>query len=468
MDKIKNPSLFFIDIPPKINPIKVVKSLHANSHMPNRDNDTITNVKKEAKFYEVVKIYSILFYISRLFGFLPVRIISNKGATRLEFKLKSAWFAYCVIITILMYFALITYFLNREFNIDLGFQVFTRAAESDGFFQNRQAPTKSSTVLVIDRAFQVMLPIYGFVNTTSVRIQINKFVRFVNTWSEISKHFDTAFGSDYAMNLNCLLQFKKGLSFVLIFTYCSTLYKAVTYPGRMLTEEFALFDIFLKFSFVAFVTTAFTISTANTLLSLVTVWIFYREILHGIRTQYENGIRITDRHVNEWKSLIISVREQVKIFEEISSIPELNDLFFFFVSSLCISYMAFSLVLENVEESGAMIPYAVGGLVFSMARTYMKGSLAEVLKEEEQKIARFIVSMRPEGGQCFQEMERAGEHYIDSRARVEMQLISNMILTNPTQVTFGNVIVLNKKLLLSVCSNLASYLVVLLQFKRPA
>lgn len=123
MDKIKNPSLFFIDIPPKINPIKVVKSLHANSHMPNRDNDTITNVKKEAKFYEVVKIYSILFYISRLFGFLPVRIISNKGATRLEFKLKSAWFAYCVIITILMYFALITYFLNREFNIDLGFQV---------------------------------------------------------------------------------------------------------------------------------------------------------------------------------------------------------------------------------------------------------------------------------------------------------------------------------------------------------
>lgn len=106
------------------------------------------------------------------------------------------------------------------------------------------------------------------------------------------------------------------------------------------------------------------------------------QILHGIRTQYENGIRITDRHVNEWKSLIISVREQVKIFEEISSIPELNDLFFFFVSSLCISYMAFSLVLENVEESGAMIPYAVGGLVFSMARTYMKGSLAEVLKEE--------------------------------------------------------------------------------------
>lgn len=163
---------------------------------------------------------------------------------------------------------------------------FTRAAESDGFFQNRQAPTKSSTVLVIDRAFQVMLPIYGFVNTTSVRIQINKFVRFVNTWSEISKHFDTAFGSDYAMNLNCLLQFKKGLSFVLIFTYCSTLYKAVTYPGRMLTEEFALFDIFLKFSFVAFVTTAFTISTANTLLSLVTVWIFYREVMKSDSTYF--------------------------------------------------------------------------------------------------------------------------------------------------------------------------------------
>lgn len=40
--------------------------------------------------------------------------------------------------------------------------------------------------------------------------------------------------------------------------------------------------------------------------------------------------------------------------------------------------------------------------------------------EQEQKIARFIVSMRPEGGQCFQEMERAGEHYIDSRARVEV------------------------------------------------
>lgn len=87
--------------------------------------DNVINTDKKRTFYEIARAYSILLRISQMASLSPFRIMSDRktGVLKLEFKFLSGWFFYSVTSDILIIFFLITYFLNRELNVDLGFQL---------------------------------------------------------------------------------------------------------------------------------------------------------------------------------------------------------------------------------------------------------------------------------------------------------------------------------------------------------
>ncbi|XP_035709883.1 uncharacterized protein LOC118436275 [Folsomia candida] len=145
--------------------------------------------------------------------------------------------------------------------------------------------------------------------------------------------------------------------------------------------------------------------------------------------------------------------------------PELNDLLFTFVTVLGLSYIAISLYLENMQTTGgSMMPYALGALAIAFLRTFAKGQLADLIVMEEHQIGLDVVAMRVNTNINMEHVE--GKNDDAYKTRFEMSVLCNMIFTSPVQIRFANIISLNKKLLLLIISQLASYLVVFLQFKR--
>jgi hypothetical protein len=80
---------------------------------------------EKSKFYEIARIFSFILRAAQLTAVIPLEIISKKGTgiLKFEYKLLSVWFVYSVISFILMIFFLLSYYLNRELNIDLGIKL---------------------------------------------------------------------------------------------------------------------------------------------------------------------------------------------------------------------------------------------------------------------------------------------------------------------------------------------------------
>lgn len=157
---------------------------------------------------------------------------------------------------------------------------FKKASEADGLFQkNEQHPGGSipSTLQFIDRVFQTTVPLFASINFITVQSAV-PLVKFINNWSTILEDFDTAFDKYYKINLQSLKKFKKIMSFVILVSFTIPQIKAFTFAGSLLATDNQFFNLWFKISFVGFISSAFILSTFVTLLSLVTIWIMYREV----------------------------------------------------------------------------------------------------------------------------------------------------------------------------------------------
>ncbi|OXA51514.1 hypothetical protein Fcan01_13114 [Folsomia candida] len=384
-----------------------------------------------SKNYLIAKAFHPLFRIMQILGSLPISIKSTNGMIHYEFHPCSPGVSYRLAVS----------------DDPAGFNI-------------------SSWVLGANQVFRTAIPVFALINVFAVRLRTRSILQFVNGWTSVLHEFEVLFENHYKLRLVALERSHWVIFPFLVVAYIIPMIRINSTSKRFLLTENWVFNFWSKTTLVVFVASAFVLSTIVTLLSLLTIKSVYRQIRKAIahQTKETNG-HLSHHHVKGWIKLVTLVRDQVDLFVRFGSMPELNDLLFTFVTVLGLSYIAISLYLENMQTTGgSMMPYALGALAIAFLRTFAKGQLADLIVMEEHQIGLDVVAMRVNTNINMEHVE--GKNDDAYKTRFEMSVLCNMIFTSPVQIRFANIISLNKKLLLLIISQLASYLVVFLQFKR--
>ncbi|CAG7833062.1 unnamed protein product [Allacma fusca] len=279
-----------------------------------------------------------------------------------------------------------------------------------------------------------------------------KFVHFLNKWNGFELKLAKAFPHfDYDYDFLTLMNLRDNL----ILFY-------VTYPSMVLIPAFLVvycsrFNVFAKLLGILICSQFIAVS----LLEDVKVIMSYKALqqaFHQVRKCIVHFKKIggtMDADVAlSWGQLIQYIREQCdrasryQKFEELFRLIGYTGLVTLFVYIILNGW-------DHAQKRGSVLfilsSVGYGGML--LGRIYFKAVMADEIAQEEFQVARAVLKIDTKN--C------------DHLTNLELKTLVDVITLSPAKISFGNYITLNKRLLLAICSQIVTYLIVLMQFSQP-
>ncbi|ODN01079.1 hypothetical protein Ocin01_05603 [Orchesella cincta] len=312
-----------------------------------------------------------------------------------EFKWSSAAFASTVFVASFNGFILLVWILNGFLDISYPVRL---VVENSNNWIGENLIKGSELIGIINSVIKVSMPVGSWILTSAHLVGVHYLCDFLNDWPNFFQQFEAVFIPNYRIKFN------------------------LTRKRNVLCIIWLTPVVILCFSMKAVNTMADHIPSI---------------VLNGMTVQYQAfQTNISTEQVHGWMKLISLLRLQSSRVENYIGLQNLWSIFEVFLSVLMnLSMMVFLFMNNALTSDSNFLPYVFIFTSFFLLSLYWKIHFSESITATEQTIVGKIV-----------EMDTPDD---DSDTRLEMKLICDMICNDPTEIRIGNILTLNKSLLLA-------------------
>ncbi|CAL8143920.1 unnamed protein product [Orchesella dallaii] len=405
------------------------------------------------KDYRIARILYPLILLVRWVGCCPLKIIRKGPKVIYNFKRISFPVLGTICFLSFMGFIMFVWMLNGFFGIHWPMKLFG-PAESDGWVS--KSLQASRLILIVNYMIKVLLPAGPWIGCIVHGFNLESLCKFLNNWTDFIHKFEIIFSSDYELKI--------GLTRTRNWFFASCLIPILAImttfnPLVYIAEDISLYiAIPVGYFILVGIIVIRSVMYLKDYLLLLTVQMAYREVFNGMKAQYgKHKIYISRGHVQKWMEMLSFLRQQTSELQNYLGLQSLWSIFEMFLAlllNLSMTAFLFTNGALNGEHQGSLAFLSFAGIftVFYVVSLYLKMCIAESITNVEEEIAEEIIGMNTSDDDCS--------------TRLEMKLICDMIFKDPIKIRVENLLTLNKGLLFAFFSQLATYLVIILQFTK--